>query len=143
MTARSEWRARRARVPASSSSWAEGRLPSGARAAEAALAVGGVGQPLDLDEARVRHGLDQQMGDAFSALDGDRFGAVVDQQDLELAAVARVDEPRRIEHRDTFVHGQARSSELVSPQVAKRLATPGHLNGPVCAVFVLNASPAS
>src|SRR5436190_1078888 len=69
----------------------------------------GVGQPFHLDESHVRHRLNDQLGNPLAALDADSPGAVVDQQHLQLAAVARVDETRRVEHRHSLVHGQARA----------------------------------
>jgi hypothetical protein len=90
---------------------------SASRAAEAALAARGVGQPLLLDQARVRHRQDDQLGDALAALDADGLGTVVDEQHLELAAVARVDETRCVEHGYALLHRQARARQH-EPRVA-------------------------
>jgi len=53
---------------------------------------------LDLHELDLLHGLHHELRDSLTTFDGERLGRVmVDEADFQLAAVARVDEPRGIE----------------------------------------------
>src|ERR1700730_11255546 len=73
----------------------------------ATLAAARDGEPLRLDEARLGDRLDHELGDALATLEGDGRGAVVDQEDLDLSAIARVDQAGRVEHGDTVLEGEA------------------------------------
>ncbi len=81
---------------------------SAPRRPEAALAALRVRQLVDLDEAARLDPLDHQLGDPLTAHDLERHGRVgVDQQHLEFAPVAGVDQARRVEAGDTVSQGQA------------------------------------
>ena len=61
-----------------------------------------------------------ELRDALAALEHDRLGRiVVDQQHLDLAAIARVDQPRRVEDGHAAAQGQARARKH-EPGVARR-----------------------
>ena len=72
---------------------------------------------LDLDEVDVGDGLHDQLRDAFAPSHLERFGrVVVDQAHLELAAVARVDQARRVEAGHTVFEGET-AAGLYEPGV--------------------------
>src|SRR5215218_8877557 len=85
---------------------------SHSRGAEAeGVAVGDIERvdrlPLDLLDA-----LDHQLRDAIAPLDGERRGRIgVDQEHLELTAVLRIDQPRRVEARDAVLEGESRAGQ--------------------------------
>ena len=69
-------------------------------------AAGGV-QFLDLDEAHRGDRGDDELGDAHAAFDGEVGRAVVDQGDVDLAAVVGVDGPGGVDGRDAVLGGEA------------------------------------
>ena len=76
--------------------------------AEATSAALGLLEFLHLDESRVLHGLDDELGDPFTPDDLEILGRVgVDQQHLEFAPVTRIDQTRGIEARDAVLERQA------------------------------------
>ena len=46
---------------------------------------------------------ENQLGNSRAALDLERLGAEIDENDVNLAAIIRVDRARRIQHRDAEV----------------------------------------
>src|SRR2546430_10471638 len=83
---------------------------SRARGPEAANAPLALGQLLGLDELELRHLQDDELGDPHSRLYEERFRAVgVQQHDPDLAAVAGVDQARRIDHGDAVPRGEPRA----------------------------------
>src|SRR5581483_4729018 len=82
--------------------------PSGARRPEAADAALGGRQVVDLHELDLRQRHDDELGDPHPGLDDERLAAIrVQERDAQLAAVARVDEPRRVDDRDAVLARQA------------------------------------
>ena len=76
-------------------------MPRGSEAAPAAFARG---QFVDLDELDPGNGQHDELGNPHSRLDDERLPQIgVQQGDLKLAAVARVDEARRIDDRDAML----------------------------------------
>ena len=53
-----------------------------------------------------REGHEQQLRDPVAGLDREALAALVAEDDLDLAAVARVDQPRRVDERDAVLRGQ-------------------------------------
>jgi hypothetical protein len=81
-------------------------MPRGAEAAHASL---GVGELVDDDELDGRDREHDELRDPHSRLDHERLtGVGVEQVDQQLAAVARVDETRRVDDRDPVLRRQAR-----------------------------------
>lgn len=79
-----------------------------------AVAAGGLGQPglverRDLDQFHQLDPLHQQLGDPVAAVDHDRLGRVeVDQRDLDLTAVTRIDGARAVDDRKPNARSQSR-----------------------------------
>src|SRR5205807_2634917 len=87
----------------------------------------------DLAEERVLDPLDHQLGDAVTTPQHDRLTqVVVDQTDLDLAAIARVDRARRVYHGKTRARGQT-GSWMHEPGEAlgQRDRDPGTDDGPL------------
>ena len=85
-------------------------LRSRARVPEPAAAPHRLSQPVPSHghELRLLHPDDDELGDAVTPLDRVVVvGVVVDQQDLELTVVPRVDEARRVEAGDAVPQGEA------------------------------------
>ena len=79
-------------------------------AAEAFLAALAVRELGDLDRLGQRHRDDDELRDPHPRLDDERLVAIgVEQHDLELAAVAGVDEARRVHDRDAVLGGEPRA----------------------------------
>src|SRR4029453_8023393 len=75
---------------------------------EAALAPRGGRELGDVDEADPGDGLDNQLGDAVAAADGERLGrGRVEQHQTDLTAVAGVDRAGGVDHGDAVAGGQA------------------------------------
>lgn len=78
------------------------------------IATGGFGQPglverRHLDQLHQFDSLHQQLGDAIAAVHHDRLGRVqVDQRNLDLAAIARVDRTRTVDDRKSNSRSQSR-----------------------------------
>ena len=96
------------------------RRPSVPRRAEAAHAPLRLGQLVDLDRLDLGHRHDHELGDPHARLDDERLARVgVQQRDAQLAAVARVDEARRVHDRDAVLRREARA-RLDEARVARR-----------------------
>src|SRR4051812_9666591 len=93
------------------SSWSArwwGRSGSAAGVAEPALAPLGDGQLVDLDQAGVLDGLEHELRDALAPHDLEVLGRVgVDQQHLELAPIAGVDQAGRVQAGDAVLQCEA------------------------------------
>jgi len=106
-------RAERVRNRTPTSATAPGVRRAGGRAsaprrAEAALAAHGGVQRVDLHDRHVLNTLHDQLSDPLAALQGNRLGRIeVDDHDLDLAAIARVDDARSVDQRDAVARGQA------------------------------------
>ena len=88
------------------------RCGSAPRMAEAARPPVAAGQRLGGDETGHPDGDDDELGDPVSPADGVGLtGIGVDEDDLDLAAVARVDEPRGVEARHAVADRQAAAGE--------------------------------
>ena len=80
------------------------------RRAEAAHAPLAVRQLVDLDELDLGHRQHDELRDAHARLDDERLARVgVQQRDLQLAAVAGVDEAGRVDDRDAVLRREARA----------------------------------
>src|SRR2546425_7711525 len=69
------------------------------------------GQLADLCQVGPLDALDHELGDALPAGEGLRARIVVDEQYLDLAAVAGVDEPGRVEHRHPVPEREPRARQ--------------------------------
>jgi hypothetical protein len=59
------------------------------------------------DRLDLRHGQDDELGDPHSRLDDERLSCIgVQQRDADLAAITRVDEPRRVDDADPVARGE-------------------------------------
>src|SRR5690606_35266346 len=74
------------------------RFGSTAARPEAARAPLGLVETVDHDEVGLLHLLDHELGDAVATLTAERFAGVqVDEEHLQLVAVAAVDQPGSVE----------------------------------------------
>ncbi len=93
---------------------------SAAGVPEAPRAPMAVGKLVGRDERCRRHRRQHELGDAVTPVDlviGDRIG--VDQQHLQLPAIARVDEPGRVQAGHTVLRGEPGAGQY-EPRVALR-----------------------
>jgi hypothetical protein len=81
-------------------------FPSTAGGSEPAIASNRVGKRLDGEELRRHERYDDELGDTLTALDRDRIVAVVDQDDLQFAAIARVQNAGSVDDADTITSGE-------------------------------------
>ena len=80
------------------------------RAPEAAHASLAVGKLVDLDRVDAGNLEHDELRDPHARLDDERLARVgVQQRDLQLAAVAGVDQPRRVHDRDAVLRREARA----------------------------------
>src|SRR6185369_16308068 len=77
--------------------------------AEPARAALGLAQLLDLIEFGLGHGRRDELGDALAAPDRERLVAMVDDDDLQFAAIIAVDGPGRVGDRDPVLQREPRS----------------------------------
>src|SRR5262249_10810080 len=77
------------------------------------------GEAVHLHQLYLGHRLHHELSDALAPREVDGLAAVVDQEHLELAAIAGVDEARCVEHGDALLHGEARARQH-EPGVARR-----------------------
>src|SRR4029079_191720 len=75
--------------------------------AEAARAAHGFAQLLDLVELGERDGGWNQLGDAVATTDGEGLAAMVDHDNLQLAAIIAVDGAGRVGNGDSVLERQA------------------------------------
>ena len=81
----------------------------------AAVATGGIGQPGLVERRHLDHvdqldSLHQQLGNTVTAMHNDRHRVVeIDQRDLDLTTVARVDRARAVDNRKPYPRSQSGS----------------------------------
>ena len=66
-------------------------------------------QLVDFVERCQRHRGGDELGDALAAADREGLAAVVDEQDLQFAAIVAVDRARRVGDGDAMLEGEARA----------------------------------
>src|SRR3954470_12300494 len=95
------------------------RGSSGTRA-ESPLAALASRQRIDFDRNDLGDREDDELRDAHPGLDDERLSRIgVQENDLQLAAITRVDEPRRVDDRDPVLGGKA-GARLHEPGVTVR-----------------------
>jgi len=80
---------------------------SPAGVAESAGAAAGCVQLGDKLNLYTSDGSDDQLGDPIAAIDGEGFGAMVNEEHTELASIVGVDGAGRVQHCDTVFGGEA------------------------------------
>ena len=80
-----------------------------ARSTQTAAAAAGLGQQIDGIELRLHHRRDHHLRDALAAANRKRFRAVIDQDDLDLAAIVGIDGAGRVQHGDAVLRGEPRA----------------------------------
>ena len=106
------WRTRRTRARGARPASPDCGARSAARRAETAVAAIGSRQRGGLDRFGQRHRNDDELSDAVAGLDPEcRFAIGVQQQHLELAAIALVDQPRCVDERDSMTRRESRARQ--------------------------------
>jgi hypothetical protein len=76
------------------------------RAAEAPGSARGLAQLVDFIELGQRHCGRNELGDALAAADGEGLAAMVDEQDLQFAAIIAVDRAGGVGNADAMLEGR-------------------------------------